>query len=103
MLRRLLSLWTSLPQARPFALHPRRAWATCEPMSLTPTLILLGVALAVMVFAGWRGARPPDPFKGPRMVPWRFIMLGSAALAMLLLIHLATLFGAERPPWVSAP
>ena len=28
------------------------------------------------------------------------ILLG-AALAMLLLIHLATLFGAERPPWVS--
>ena len=44
---------------------------------------------------------PPDLFKGPRMVPWRFIMLGAAALAMLLLIHLATLFGAERPPWVS--
>jgi hypothetical protein len=69
-------------------------------MSLTTTLVLLSVALAVMVFCGWRGARPPDPFKGPRMMPWRFLMVGSAAIAMLLLIHLATLFGAERAPWI---
>ncbi|WP_295184976.1 hypothetical protein [uncultured Brevundimonas sp.] len=70
-------------------------------MSLTTTLVLLGVALAVMVFCGWRGARPPDPLKGPRLMPWRFLMVGAAAIAMLLLIHLATLFGAERAPWIS--
>ena len=69
-------------------------------MSLTTTLVLLGVALAVMVFCGWRGARPPDPFKGPRLMPWRFLMVGAAAIAMLLLIHLATLFGAERARWI---
>lgn len=69
-------------------------------MSLTTTLVLLGVALAVMVFCGWRGARPPDPFKGPRLMPWRFLMVGAAAIGMLLLIHLATLFGAERAPWI---
>ena len=69
-------------------------------MNLTTTLVLLGVALAVMVFCGWRGARPPDPFKGPRLMPWRFLMVGSAAIAMLLLIHLATLFGAELAPWI---
>ncbi len=69
-------------------------------MSLTTTLVLLGVALAVMVFSGWRGARPPDPFKGQRLMPWRFLMVGAAAIAMLLLIHLATLFGAERAPWI---
>ena len=34
------------------------------------------------------------------MIPWRFIMLAGAALALLLLIHLTTLFGAERAPWV---
>lgn len=69
-------------------------------MTLTTTLILLGAAVAVMVFCGWRGARAPDPFKGPRMIPWRFLMIGAAAVAMLLLIHLATLFGAVRAPWV---
>ena len=81
-----------MPSAAPFA--------TCGRMSLSVTLILLGLALAVMVFTGWRGARPPDPMKGPRMMPWRFLMIGAAAVALLLLIHLATLFGAERAPWI---
>jgi hypothetical protein len=45
-------------------------------------------ALAVLaVFAGWRGARPPDPLRGPRLVPWRFIMLLCAALAVILLFE----------------
>jgi hypothetical protein len=69
-------------------------------MSLNATLILLATSVAVMVFCGWRGARPPDPFKGPRMMPWRFLMIGAAAVALLLLIHVATLLGAERAPWV---
>ena len=69
-------------------------------MSLTLTLILLGLALALMVFTGWRGALPPDPMKGPRLMPWRFLMIGAAGVALLLLIHLATLFGAERTPWI---
>jgi len=72
-------------------------------MALTPTLILLALALAATVFAGWRGARPPDPRRGPRMIPWRFLMILAAALALLLLIHLSTLFGAVRAPWVAAP
>lgn len=59
---------------------------------MTPslTLTLLAAASAVAVFSGWRGARPPDLSKGPRMVPWRFIMLVAGALAVLLLIHLAS-------------
>ena len=69
-------------------------------MDLTTTLILLTAVVATMIFCGWRGARAPDPFKGPRMIPWRFLMIGAAAVAMLLLIHLATLFGAARAPWV---
>ena len=58
-------------------------------MSLTLTLILLAACVAVMLFAGWRGARPPDLMKGPRMVPWRFLMVTAAAIGMLLLVHLA--------------
>ena len=59
---------------------------------MTPslTLTLLAATIAVAVFSGWRGARPPDLSKGPRMVPWRFIMLVAGALAVLLLIHLAS-------------
>jgi hypothetical protein len=66
-------------------------------MSLTLTLFLLAGAVAAMIFAGWRGARPPHPLKGPRMVPWRFLMLGAAALAFLLLVHVGTLMGVQRP------
>lgn len=66
-------------------------------MSQSLTLILLALSAAVALFAGWRGARPPDLNKGPRMIPWRFLMLAASALAVLLLIHLAaTLGGAPR-------
>jgi len=58
------------------------------PMSLELTLALLIASLALMLFSGWRGSRPPDLIKGPRMVPWRFVMLLCGALAFFLLIHL---------------
>lgn len=62
------------------------------------TLILLIAAVAMVVFAGWRGSRPPDIMRGPRMMPWRFIMLASAALAFLLLIHLFTAISGRPLP-----
>jgi len=62
-------------------------------MSLGLTLILLAIAVAVTALAGWRGALPPSLIHGPRMMPWRFLMLLSGALAFLLLIHLAALMG----------
>lgn len=61
------------------------------------TLILLAGSVAAAALAGWRGARAPDPRRGPRMIPWRFLMVLSAAFASLLLVHLGTLFGLERP------
>ncbi|MNT18024.1 hypothetical protein D3C72_1532060 [compost metagenome] len=67
-------------------------------MSLSLTLVLLAAASAVAVFSGWRGARPPDLMKGPRMMPWRFIMLVAGALAVLLLIHLASALGGRTFP-----
>jgi hypothetical protein len=39
---------------------------------------------AFAAFAGWRGARPPNPMKGPRMIPWRWLMVISATIALLL-------------------
>lgn len=67
-------------------------------MSPSLTLILLAVASAVAVFSAWRGARPPDLSKGPRMIPWRFIMLVAGALAVLLLIHLASVLSGRTFP-----
>lgn len=69
-------------------------------MDLRLTLILLAASLALTVFSGWRGAQPPNLLKGPRMIPWRFLMIMGAALVMLLVIHLGTLAGAPRPDWV---
>ena len=65
-------------------------------MSLPLTLILLAASLASLVFCGWRGAQPP-PLLKVRMVPWRFLMILSAALAVLLLIHLAKGFTGAGP------
>ena len=62
-------------------------------MSLPVTLSLLTAALGLTVLCGWRGARPPDLHRGPRLAPWRFLMLLSAAGAMLLLVHLVNLLG----------
>ena len=66
-------------------------------MPLIPTLILLAACLVGVVFTGWRGARPPDISRGPRMMPWRFLMLLLGALTFFLLIHLTTLLGLHRP------
>ncbi|MBW8815475.1 MAG: hypothetical protein JF588_18795 [Caulobacterales bacterium] len=52
----------------------------------------LGVVLAVgascaavATFAGWRGSRPPNLAKGPRLIPWRLIMVTTAAAAVAML------------------
>jgi len=62
-------------------------------MSLNVTLALTAAFLTLGVFAGWRGGRPPNPHSGPRMIPWRMIMLLSAAGAILMLAHLLNLAG----------
>jgi hypothetical protein len=62
-------------------------------MSLTLTLLLAAAFVATALFAGWRGARPPDPMRGPRLVPWRFLMTLSACGALVLVVHLVNLLG----------
>jgi ABC-type glycerol-3-phosphate transport system permease component len=67
-------------------------------MSLTTTLLLTAAVLALAVFAGWRGSRPSQPHKGVRMVPWRLVMILSAAVLLPLLVHLAALLGLPQRP-----
>lgn len=62
-------------------------------MDMPLTLALIAVVLALAIFAGWRGARPWDPRKGVRMIPWRLIMVLCGPVLLVLLIHLATLLG----------
>ena len=68
-------------------------------MSLHLTLTLLVAALALAVFAGWRGSRPWDPRVGVRMIPWRFIMLLSGAAMFILVVHIGTLMGVPQRPY----
>ena len=62
-------------------------------MGIELTAVLLAAAALVALFSGWRGARKPDPMRGPRRIPWRGLMLTSAALAVFLLVHLVNLLG----------
>ncbi len=68
-------------------------------MSLTLTLALLVAALALAVFAGWRGSRPWDLRRGVRMIPWRFIMLLCGVAILVLVVHLGTLAGVPQRPY----
>ena len=65
-------------------------------MDLTATLAAAVAAVALTIFAGWRGARPWDPRKGVRMMPWRWIMVLSAAAVLVLLIHVGALLGVPQ-------
>jgi len=67
-------------------------------MTVTTTLAITAAFLGLTAFAGWRGARPPDLLKGPRMIPWRMVMVTSAAVVLVLLVHLASLFGLPPHP-----
>jgi hypothetical protein len=54
-------------------------------MSPSVLFSIAGASAALAAFAGWRGALPPNPMKGPRMIPWRFLMVLGAAAAIATL------------------
>ena len=63
-------------------------------MGLTLTCSLAAAMAALAAFAGWRGARPPNFRRGPRMIPWRLVMLLSAAIGIFVfVVHLVNLLG----------
>jgi len=61
--------------------------------SLPVTLGTAGACAALALMFGWLGARPPDLRRGPRMAPYRFLMLLAAAGVLLMLVHAANLLG----------
>ena len=54
--------------------------------------VAAGAALLAALF-GWLGARKPDPARGPRLAPYRFLMVASAAIVLMMVVHLANLAG----------
>jgi hypothetical protein len=64
-------------------------------MEFVPTALVFAAAAALAIFAGWRGAGPFDPRRGPRLAPWRLIMLTSAVVALTMLVHLVNLLGVK--------
>ena len=60
-------------------------------MGLNATLGLAAGLAALAAFAGWRGARPADLKRGPRLAPWRMIMLLAAAGAIFAAGHMVGL------------
>jgi drug/metabolite transporter (DMT)-like permease len=60
-------------------------------MTLPVTAVLAGLCLALTVLFGWLGARPPRPHRGPRLVPWRFLMLLAFTGMVALLVHVVAL------------
>lgn len=65
-------------------------------MGFQSTFLVIAVALAIAVFCGWRGARVWTIVEGPRMIPWRFLMLLAAAVAVLMARHALELWMAAR-------
>ncbi|MDB5451779.1 MAG: hypothetical protein JWO33_357 [Caulobacteraceae bacterium] len=65
-------------------------------MELSITAVLAVVCLAAAVFCGWRGAQPPDPNRGPRMIPYRGVMLLAATLLVVLIVRVADQLGLMR-------
>ncbi len=59
-----------------------------------PVTLAATAALALLgLFCGWRGARPPDLIRGPRLAPYRLIMMLSAAGVLICVVHLVNLMG----------
>ena len=67
-------------------------------MDFRITLLAILLSAGLAAFAGWRGARPPDLVNGPRMIPWRPIMVASATALLVFLVHLVNLLGVTTGP-----
>jgi hypothetical protein len=65
-------------------------------MDLIITLALLAAVVGLGALCAWLGGRPPNPFKGPRLIPYRLLMLLCAGGALVLLTHLAGALGIAR-------
>ena len=64
-------------------------------MGATETLISAGLGVVLAVVCGLAGARQFDPRRGPRMIPYRPLMVLAVVWVILMLVHLANLGGVQ--------
>ncbi len=57
------------------------------------TLASACVGAGAVVLAAWRHGRPPDPLRGPRLIPWVWVMLIGATWVLVMLVHALNLLG----------
>ena len=57
------------------------------------TIAITIAAASIAALFGWLGARKPDPARGPRLAPYRFLMLVAAAVVLMMIVHLVNLAG----------
>jgi hypothetical protein len=57
------------------------------------TLALTAVVVVATGLCGWMGARAPNPHRGPRLVPWRFLMILGVLGVILMVVHMLNLAG----------
>ena len=62
-------------------------------MGWTATLALTAACMVVIGFCAWRDSRPPDLVKGPRMAPYRPVMLVLVVVVVMLVVHMVNLLG----------
>ncbi|MCA0355674.1 MAG: hypothetical protein LCH78_02060 [Proteobacteria bacterium] len=64
-------------------------------MDLTVTAAAAILFLILAVLFGWLGARPINVLKGPRLIPWRPLMMICVVGLMLMMVHLVNLLGVQ--------
>ncbi len=62
-------------------------------LEIWPTVAITVTAALLATLFGWLGARKPDPRRGPRLMPWRLLMLIAAAVVLMMVVHLVNLAG----------
>lgn len=64
-------------------------------MDLTVTAAAAILFLILAVLFGWLGARPINVLKGPRLIPWRPMMMICVVGLILMVVHLVNLLGVQ--------
>ncbi len=78
-------------------LRPDPGLTMDSTISLTTALSLCGAAIVLAAFCGWRGAQPVNPRKGPRLIPWRALMVIFAFAAVLAIWEVGQVLHIKAP------